>query len=142
MKQRADVVPVNLLYRDRQLELLILPVKGTGYQSTIRAYLALAQDLNTVVALTIVEQAETPGIGTKIEEPEWQAKWANKQLNDSSGALRLNVVKGKADGVHEVDGITGATRTSNGINRMLEFWLGDYGFGPFLDNFKQGKAGS
>lgn len=137
LKRRANHAPIYLLQRDRDLHLIVLPISGTGYQSTIRAYLALHPDLNTVAALTIFEQGETPGFGARIEEPAWQALWPGKEIADETGAIRISVVQGAASPPYEVDGISGATRTSNGISNMLTFWLGDLGFGPFLKRLKE-----
>jgi Na+-transporting NADH:ubiquinone oxidoreductase subunit C len=55
-------MPVHLLERDDDLLLIVLPVQGRGYQSAIQAMLALEPDLNSIAALTITEQGETPGI--------------------------------------------------------------------------------
>jgi Na(+)-translocating NADH:ubiquinone oxidoreductase C subunit len=68
------------LERDGDLLLIVLPVYGSGYASTIRAMLALEPDLSTVAALTITEQGETPGLGARITEPDWQAQWPGKEL--------------------------------------------------------------
>lgn len=136
IKRRANYAPVYLMERDRKVMLIVLPIYGLGFQSTIRATLALEADLNTIAALTILEQGDTPGFGARIEEPDWQALWPGKQLADADGILRITVVRGEATSEFEVDGISGATRTSNGISEMLAFWLGPDGFGPFLTRLK------
>ena len=117
---------------------MILPVRGTGYQSTLKGYLALEADLNTVAALTFYEQEETPGLGSRIEESAWQALWPGKQLADAEGVIRIEVVKGAGGGVHEVDGISGATRTGIGITNLMRFWLGPDGYGPYLERLRTG----
>ncbi len=137
LKRRANFAPVHLLERDGELMLIVLPVHGTGYQSTIHAMLALQADLDTVAALTITEQGETPGLGARIDEPAWQALWPGKEIADENGRIEIEVVRGEASGPHQIDGISGATRTGNGITDMLRFWLGDYGYGPFLDRLEQ-----
>ena len=131
--QRPALVPVHLLARDGRVLLIVLPVSGKGYQSTIRATLALQSDLTTVAALTITEQGETPGLGSRVETPEWQALWAGKELVDGAGNIVIEIVRGPASGLHQVDAISGATVTSNGVADMLRYWLGDHGYGPFLD---------
>lgn len=137
LKRIATHAPVHLLEKDGRLQLIVLPMSGAGYQSLIRGYLALEPDLNTVAALTITEQGETPGLGSRIEEPGWQALWAGKEIADADGRILIRTVQAPAAGPYEVDGITGATRTGNGITDMLAFWLGDHGFGPFLDRLKR-----
>lgn len=133
IKRRADLSPVYLLQKDGELMLIVLPVYGAGYQSTLRAALALEADLATIAALAIVEQGDTPGFGARIEEPEWLAQWPGKRIADESGTLRIEVVRGGASTPYEVDGISGATKTSDGIGNILKFWLGENGFGPFLE---------
>ncbi|PJI84370.1 Na+-transporting NADH:ubiquinone oxidoreductase subunit C [Yoonia maricola] len=133
LHRRADHALVHLLERDGALLLVVLPVQGTGYQSTIRAMLALEPDLNTIAALTITEQGETPGIGARVQDPAWQALWPGRQVADENGNIVISVVRGTATAPYEVDGISGATATSNGVANMLRYWLGDHGYGPFLD---------
>ncbi|MCU9847543.1 NADH:ubiquinone reductase (Na(+)-transporting) subunit C [Defluviimonas sp. WL0024] len=137
LKRIATVAPVHLLERDGRLALVVLPVSGVGYQSLIRAYLALEPDLVTIAALTIVEQGETPGLGARIEEPDWQALWTGRRIADEAGRILIRVVQTPAKEPYEVDGISGATRTGAGVGNMLAFWLGAHGFGPFLERLKR-----
>ncbi len=137
---REDVATVFELRDGGALKLVVLPVRGSGYQSTLKGYLALAADLNTIAALTFYEQDETPGLGARIEDAAWQALWAGKQVADAAGDIRIEAVKslggGAAANVHQVDGISGATRTSNGVTNLLRFWLGPDGYGPYLDRLR------
>jgi Na+-transporting NADH:ubiquinone oxidoreductase subunit C len=137
IKRRARQSPVYLLAKEGELMLVVLPVYGAGYQSTIRAALALEADLNTVAALAIVEQGDTPGFGARIEEPEFLAQWPGKMIADGDGVLRIELVRGGASTPYEVDGISGATKTSDGITNLLRFWLGEDGFGPFLARLEE-----
>jgi Na+-transporting NADH:ubiquinone oxidoreductase subunit C len=130
---------IHVQRREGRVERVVLPVWGKGYQSTIHAYLALRGDLKTVASLTIVEHGETPGIGAKIDEPDWQQLWPGKEIADESGEIRLAVAQGTAHSVYEVDGITGATRTGKGLTNMLRFWLGQDGYGAVLDNLRNGR---
>jgi len=136
IRRRASEAVVHLLTRDDRLVLLVLPVYGSGYQSTISAYLALEGDLVTVAALSVYDQGETPGLGARIEEAAWQALWPGTRIADETGAIRIAVVRDGATGPYEIDGITGATRTSAGISNMVRFWLGDWGYGPLLENLR------
>ena len=133
---REDVATVFELRDGGALGQLVLPVRGTGYQSTLKGYLALEADLNTIAALTFYEQDETPGLGARIEDAAWQALWRGKQVADAAGVIRIEAVRGAAAGVHQVDGISGATRTSVGVTNLLRFWLGPDGYGPYLDRLR------
>ena len=134
------VATVYELREGDRLKLVILPVRGAGYQSTLKGYLALKGDLNTIAALRFHEQNETPGMGARIEEMKWQALWAGKQLADVNGVIRIEVVKGKSEGEHQVDGISGATRTVSGVTTLLHFWFGPDGYGPYLARLKSEKG--
>jgi Na+-transporting NADH:ubiquinone oxidoreductase subunit C len=140
LKRRANWAPVFVLHDRGALQLLVLPVYGPGYQSTLYAWLALAGDLNTVVALNVYEHGDTPGIGSRVEDPEWQSSWGDKQLTNEQGLIAISVVSQAAETVNQVDGISGATRTSQGVGNMVKFWVGAQGFGPFLDRLKQGEV--
>ena len=135
--RRSVLAPVHFLARDGAVQLIVLPVSGKGYQSTLRAWLTLQADLRTVAALRIVEQGETPGLGARVETPEWQSLWAGKELADDTGAIVIENVRGTASGPHQVDAISGATVTSNGVANMLRYWLGDHGYGPLLDRLAE-----
>ncbi|MGR3591581.1 MAG: NADH:ubiquinone reductase (Na(+)-transporting) subunit C [Limimaricola soesokkakensis] len=139
--RRERVAAIHLLERDGALVLVVLPMRGAGYQSTIHALLALESDLDTVAALTVTEQGETPGLGAQIERADWQALWPGRRIADDSGTIRIEVVRGAATTPYEVDGISGATRTGNGVTAMLRFWMGPWGYGPFLDRLAGEGAG-
>ena len=137
--RRAQYAPVHLVRRNTELALVILPVHGPGYQSMLYGYLAIEPDVKTIAAPTFYEQAETPGLGDRIMEPAWLSKWPGTEIADEEGNLRVAVVQGDAKRPHEVDGISGATRTGNGVTNLLRFWLGDSGFGPFLKRLATGE---
>lgn len=144
--QRPRYAPVYLLRRDGALHTLVLPVYGKGYLSTIRGYLALAGDGNTVRGITFVEHEETPGLGAEIESPAWRTRWSGKRLRDEHGEVRIRVVReaqpaGSAEAAHRVQGISGATRTSDGVSDLVRFWVGADGFGPYLEKIRQGGPG-
>lgn len=126
------------------LETVILPIRGYGLWSTLRGFLAVQPDGNTVAGLTYYEHAETPGLGGEVDNPAWKAQWPGKKLFDANGHPAIDVVKGKVDAAapgaeHKIDGLAGATLTSNGVENMFRYWLSEQGFGPFLERLKQGK---
>lgn len=147
IRQRSKYMVVYLvLDANDNIETLILPVSGYGLWSTMYGFLALEPDFNTVAGLGFAEHGETPGLGGEIDNPAWQAGWEGKKLFDpDSGELRFTVIKGQVDdshpeALHRVDGLSGATLTARGVNGMIRFWVGDNGFGPFLNNLRDGEA--
>lgn len=141
IKRRPKYATVFLRREAGKPVLIVLPIYGSGYQSTLHGYLALRGDARTVAALTFYRQEETPGLGARITDTAWQALWPGKQVSDENGNVRIEVVnKGAAAGPYQVDGITGATRTSVGVRNLLHFWLGAQGFGRYLAHLRnEGK---
>ncbi len=129
---------VYLVKKDDKLDQVILPVDGKGLWSTLYGFLALDGDLNTVKGITFYEHAETPGLGGEIDNPTWKAKWVGKKVFDDKGGVQLVVVKGVADesSPHQVDGLSGATLTANGVTNLVQYWLGDDGFKKLLERLK------
>ncbi len=145
IQRRALFAPVHLLMQEDEVKLHILPVYGSGYASTLQGYLALAEDGNTVAALTFYQHKETPGIGTRIDRPEWRSQWQGKKVRDEEGRLRIDIAAGTVpdsspEAAYRVDGITGATRTTRGVANLVRFWLGDYGYGPYLARVRSAAA--
>ena len=125
------------------LEKIVLPIRGYGLWSTMWGFIALEGDLNTIAGLGFYQQGETPGLGGEVDNPNWKAQWPGKKLNDDSGKLAIEVTKGGAadpNSPYQVDGLSGATLTTKGVDHLVHFWLGDHGFEPFLKNLKAGDA--
>ncbi len=132
---------VYLVREENKIRLIVLPVRGQGYASTLYGYLGLEGDANTVVGLNFYEHGETPGLGAQVDNPQWRMQWQGKKVRDPEGRLRIGVARralGPADPntPYQVDGLTGATFTARGVNNLVRFWLGDDGFGPFLNRIR------
>ncbi len=141
IRRRANLAPVYLARNEQgEIESVILPVYGQGLWSTMYAFIAVATDGNTVKGITYYEHGETPGLGGEVENPRWQQLWVGKQLFDERGDYALQVIKGHAEAGErfKVDGLSGATLTSNGVQRTFEFWMGPKGYGPFLSQLSKG----
>ena len=135
-------LPVYIVREGDALRLVVLPVYGSGYASTLWGYLALDGDLNTIQALTFYQHGETPGLGAEIETPAWQRQWTGKRVRSPDGSIRIRVAKGpvdprSAEAAYEVDGISGATLTMRGVTNLVRFWLGPDGFGAFLERLRE-----
>lgn len=146
IKRRENIAQVYLLEEAGSLRKIVLPVRGYGLWSTLYGFLVLEGDANTVVGLAYYDQKETPGLGGEVDNPKWKAIWPGKKVYDESGRVAIELVKGSVEpghpqAVHQVDGLSGATLTSNGVEQMLHFWMGDKGFGPFLQRIRGGQAG-
>lgn len=140
IKRQAKIAKVYLIESGDQIEKIILPIHGYGLWSTLYGFMALEGDGNTVAGLGFYEHAETPGLGGEVDNPNWKAQWPGKQVYDED-KVALRLVKGGADrsDSYGVDGLSGATITSRGVDNLLKFWMSDAGFKPFLDNVKLGR---
>lgn len=112
----------------------ILPIYGKGLWSTLFGFIAVESDKETVRGITYYSHAETPGLGGEVDNPSWKALWPGKKIYETSGEVGLSVIKGKAakDDPYAIDGLSGATITSNGVDNMIKYWLGDSAFGNYL----------
>lgn len=122
----------------------VVPIEGYGLWSTLYGFLAVGSDGNTVRGITYYQHGETPGLGGEVDNPKWKALWPGRKVYDEEGGLAIKVIKGTAgppeQSPHEVDGLTGATITGNGVTAMLDFWLGEAGFRTYLEKFKEGQT--
>ncbi|MDG2328266.1 MAG: Na(+)-translocating NADH-quinone reductase subunit C [Halioglobus sp.] len=123
---------------------IILPIRGYGLWGTLYGFIALEGDASTVAGIGFYEHKETPGLGGEVDNPRWKGLWPGKQVY-KDGELEIAVVKGTVDpsapgADYQVDGMAGATLTTRGVSNLVQFWLGDNGFAPFLNNLKSGEA--
>jgi Na+-transporting NADH:ubiquinone oxidoreductase subunit C len=151
---RSEIAPANpakvsrlpdnaLIYQlldgDR-VERLILPVQGYGLWSTLYGFVGLSSDLETITGITFYEHGETAGLGGEVDNLNWQALWPGRRAFDDQWVPQIEVIKGVAgppeSDPYRVDGLAGATLTSRGVTNLLRFWLGENGFGPYLDQYR------
>jgi len=138
--RRANTGTVYLVKDGAETSKVIIPVHGNGLWSMMYAFVAVETDGNTVSGITYYEQGETPGLGGEVENPTWRAQFVGKKLFDDNHKPAIKVVKGGAPqgSEHGVDGLSGATLTSVGVQHTFDFWLGEMGFGPFLAKVRDG----
>jgi len=142
IRRRSRYATVYQVREGGRVQQVILPVRGSGLYSMLYGFVALGPDLRTVVGLKFYEQGETAGLGAEVDNPRWLAQWEGKQALDRTGQPIIEVVKGGVppgdpDAAHKVDAISGATITSKSVQNLLVFWLGDAGFGPYLERLRE-----
>lgn len=128
---------VYLVQGNGSIDQVILPVRGKGLWSTMYAYVSLDADLSTINGISFYEHGETPGLGGEIENDNWQKGWQQKRVYADSGDVALSFAKGKSSASgdaaqYEIDGLSGATLTTDGVENLIKFWFGNSGFKPFL----------
>lgn len=107
----------------------VIPVYGMGLWGPISGYIALNADKSTVYGVYFNHESETAGLGAEIKDNKaWQEKFQGKKLfkNGDDKTIALSVEKKVEDPTTQVDAVTGATLTSNGVRDMLHEALGKY----------------
>ena len=138
LKRRENIGTIYVWIDEQNaIEKLVLPIRGYGLWGTLYGYLSLDSDLNTVRGIEYYDHKETPGLGGEVDNPNWKSDWYGKRIYNDDGSVALYVTKGASSTDYEIDGISGATLTTNGVSNMIKYWLGDNGYGPIIKNLNE-----
>ena len=138
LKRRENIGTIYVWVDEQNaIEKLVLPIRGYGLWGTLYGYLSLDSDLNTVRGIEYYDHKETPGLGGEVDNPNWKSDWYGKRIYNDDGSVALYVTKGASSTDYEIDGISGATLTTNGVTNMIKYWLGDNGYGPIIKNLNE-----
>tara|TARA_R110002094_G_scaffold127239_4_gene121021 strand:+ start:1557 stop:2342 length:786 start_codon:yes stop_codon:yes gene_type:complete len=147
IRRHARYKTLYMVKKGDTVETLILPIHGKGLWSTLYGFMALEGDFNTVVGLGFYAHAETPGLGGEVDNPRWKALWPGKKVyaGDNTEHAAIALIKGQVDpaskaAAHQVDGLAGASLTSNGVTNLVQFWLSENGYSPFLAKLRKGEV--
>ena len=105
---------------------VVIPVYGAGLWGPIWGYLALEPDMNTVKGIVMDHAGETPGLGAEITTSKVQGQFVGKTIFEGVDFVSVSMKKGGATNIHEVDAISGGTKTCDGVNAMLKSGLEAY----------------
>lgn len=144
IKRRPHYAPVYLVKVDDQVRDVIIPIYGKGLWSTLYGFLSLRAGELTIQGISFYDHKETPGLGGEIDNASWQAQFVGKLAYDETGRPRIELAKGgvnpdNPNAQYQVDALSGATLTGQGVTDLLQFWLGEQGFGPFLQGHFSAK---
>ncbi len=112
---------------EKKVEGIAIPIAGKGLWSTIFGFIALNPDTDTVLGIQFYKHGETPGLGGEVEKKWFTDNFINKKIRDKNGKIiSITVIKGGVDysesnksSIHQVDGISGATVTADGVTDFL-----------------------
>lgn len=115
----------------------VVPMVGTGLWGPVWGFMAFKDDMNTIMGAKFDHKTETPGLGAEINTAGFQDQFEGETIFDGNDFVSITVMKGGGGDAkeHAVDGITGGTITSVGVQEMIERTLGVY-----VPYFKQKKA--
>lgn len=112
----------------------VIPMVGTGLWGPIWGYVALEEDLKTIYGAKYDHKGETPGLGAEIKTEAFQKLFRGEYITKNGEFSKMVIVKdGSGGGINgKVDGITGGTITSVGVEEMVNRTMEIYS-----DYFKQ-----
>nr|WP_155204996.1 NADH:ubiquinone reductase (Na(+)-transporting) subunit C [Xanthovirga aplysinae] len=114
-----------------EIDAYIVPIYGSGLWDKIWGFVALKNDFNTIEGIVFDHKGETPGLGARITEKEVQQRYNGKHVMENGQLVSVTMLKGEKHPLesmndHQVDGMSGATLTADGVNDMLKAYLGYY----------------
>ena len=127
LSEAETELPIFVLEKDGATK-YVLPIVGKGLWGDIWGYVSLQQTEDNIVITGIVmdHAGETPGLGAEIATEKVQGAFAGKALYDAENNFAVRMQKGGAQNEHQVDAITGGTKTCDGVNAMLATSIGKY----------------
>ena len=139
-----DLFPIYKRVSNNITEGYSIPISGKGLWGTMYGYFSIEADGATAKGITFYSHIETPGLGGEVDKPWFQNNFVGKRFVDENGELiGIQTVKGQVDetseeAYHLVDGISGATMTSRGLNQFLLKDLKLYD--PYFSKIRNGKS--
>ncbi len=121
-KSEDDRMFPLFIYGEGKDAIYIMNVRGSGLWDEIWGNIAVKSDLSTIVGVSFDHKGETPGLGAEIKDnPAFPRSFTNKRLFNDAGEFTSVIVRkgGARDKNHEVDGISGATVTADGVTEMI-----------------------
>ena len=141
IEKNEETLPIYIRMNNEKIEGIALPIAGKGLWSTIFGYIALNPDTDSVLGIQFYKHGETPGLGGEVEKKWFTDNFVNHPINESNGEITyvpkkirnengkiisISVIKGGVDysksnksAIHQVDGISGATVTADGVSDFL-----------------------
>jgi len=141
IEKNDETLPIYIRMNNEKIEGIALPIAGKGLWSTIFGYIALNPDTDSVLGIQFYKHGETPGLGGEVEKKWFTDNFVNHPIKESNGEITyvpkkirnengkiisISVIKGGVDysksnksAIHQVDGISGATVTADGVSDFL-----------------------
>ena len=106
-----------------EMECVVLPLYGYGLWDNVWSYTAIESDMSTIRGVVFDHKGETPGLGARITEQKIEDRYKGKEVMENDEVVGVIMQKGEGndyDGQpHKVDGLSGATKTAEGLNAMF-----------------------
>lgn len=126
-KPEAERLLPLFVFKNDKEKFYILSIRGSGLWDEIWGNIAVKSDLNTIAGATFDHKGETPGLGAEIKDnPAFPGQFVGKQMFKDGEVAILVRKGGSQDKWYEVDGISGATITGDGVSEMLQRGIAYY----------------
>lgn len=114
----------------------IIPIVGKGLWGPIWGNLCLDEDMKTIIGASFGHQGETPGLGAEIKQSFFIDRWVGEKISEDGEFQKFEIVKDGSGAKVEskIDGITGGTITSKGVEEMVNRCASVYV--PYFDSLK------
>lgn len=121
-------LPVYEVEKENGNKYYVFPLRGKGLWGPIWGYVSLSEDFNEIYGTDFDHKSETPGLGAEIKETWFEDQFKGKLIYRDGEYVAVNIVKGEADpeDKYAVDGVSGGTITSQGLEDMIREGLYDY----------------
>jgi len=122
-------------WKKKGSDIIIIPLVAQGKYGLAAGFLAIHRGNKTIAGLRFFHSEDTPGLGQKVLKTEFTQTFVGKPLFDNTGVFALKIMRaGKADNAnkYEIDGISGATMMSNGVQDAFAFWTGADAYGALF----------
>ena len=116
---KKQYYPIYVYTAENGSKKYVTQMSGKGLWSTIKSLVAIDSDLETIAGFEVIGHGETPGLGGEIEKSYFRDPFKGKKLFENGNKLKFEVTKGKAQGNHQVDGLSGATMTCKGVTNLI-----------------------
>lgn len=137
VRDMHQVIPVyEVLTENGTTDAYVLDFRGAGLWGMMYAFLAVEPDGQTIRDIYFYAHGETPGLGGEVQNPRWSSRFSGLTAVKKDGTVAIAVRKNAGEG--EVDALSGATITSNGVDNTLKFWLSGEAYGGFLAQLRDG----
>lgn len=135
--EQDRLLPLYVFSNSQGGTFYILSIRGNGLWDEIWGAVALEGDMRTIAGASFDHKGETPGLGAEIKDnPGFSAQFPGKTIYSEQGEYTSVVVRkgGAVNDAFEVDGISGATVTCDGVTEMLQRGIRYYE--PYLKSLK------
>lgn len=140
IERRENIGKLYLIKDDHnRLDKIVIPIRSLSRFSLLYGYLSLDAKSLTITGIGFYQHAETPGLGAEfVYNPKVKKSFIDKKVFKNNQPNFSVIIKhSKLIDDYSIDGVSGATYTSRAVERAINYWCGENGFGPVIQALNQ-----